>query len=264
MNVDRNIAEKLAAQRTLSWDATHDPVTGLPNRRQMQTRLAREVSNARRNDQDLAVLLVDVDAFRIVNAAAGQAAGDTLLMAAAERLEQCAAGHLVARTGDNEFTVLIAGEHADWVLEMAASILSAFHDPFDIAGREVHVTVSIGVADLARDGDGADFLLRAAAAALRRAKELGANQRQHSSSALTLAEFDRLHIERRLRAAITSGELALAYQPQIRLRDGAVIGLEALLRWNRDGHVLPASAFIHAVEQSPVIVNLGEWVVGET
>src|SRR5687767_11015059 len=109
MNVNRNIADKLAAQRTLSWGATHDPVTGLPNRRELQEQLADAVAKARRNDEDLAVLLVDVDAFRIVNAAAGQAAGDALLIAAAVRLEVCAAGHLVARTGDNEFTVLITG-----------------------------------------------------------------------------------------------------------------------------------------------------------
>jgi len=264
MNIQPNIAERLAAQRSQSWKATHDPITGLPDRRQMHARLAQAVAQARRNDEDLAVLIVDVDAFRIVNAAAGQAAGDLLLMAAAERLENCAAGHPVARTGDNEFTLLIIGEDSDGVLELAAEILTAFHEPFDIAGREVHVTASIGIADLARDGEGADFLLRAAAAALRRAKELGGNQRQHSSSALTLAEFERLHIERKLRTAITDGQLSLVFQPQIRLRDGAVIGLEALLRWNRDGHILPASAFIHAVEQSPVIVNLGEWVVSET
>ena len=264
MNVDPNIVERLAAQRSQSWEATHDPVTGLPDRRQMHNRLAQAVSKARRNDEELAILLVDVDAFRIVNAAAGQAAGDALLMAAAERLEACAAGHLVARTGDNEFTVLVAGVTPEDVLEMAATILSAFHEPFDIAGRDVHVTASIGIADLARDGEGVDFLLRAAAAALRRAKELGGNQRQHSSSALTLAEFERLHIERRLRTAITAGELSLVYQPQIRLRDGTVLGLEALVRWNRDGRILPASAFIHAVERSAVIVALGEWVIGET
>jgi diguanylate cyclase (GGDEF)-like protein len=264
MNVDPNIAERLAAQRSQSGHSTHDPVTGLPDRRQMQAHLAQAVSQARRNDEDLAVLIVDVDAFRIVNAAAGQAAGDALLLAAAERLEVCAAGHPVARTGDNEFTVLISREGSERVLELAASILSAFHDPFDIAGRDVHVTASIGIADLARDGEGADFLLRAAAAALRRAKELGGNQRQHSSSALTLAEFERLHIERKLRTAITEGQLSLVFQPQIRLRDGAVLGLEALLRWNRDGHVLPAAAFIRAIERSPIIVNLGEWVIGET
>jgi diguanylate cyclase (GGDEF)-like protein len=230
----------------------------------MQERLAHAGANAPRRDDDLAILIVDVDSFRIVNAAAGQAAGDALLAAVAERLACCAAEHVVTRTGDNEFTIVVTSEPAGGILEMASSLLAAFHEPFDIAGRELHVTVSIGIADLARDGNGADYLLRAAAAALRRAKELGGNQRQHSSNALTLAEFERMHIDRSVRHAITHGELSLVYQPQIHLSDGALLGLEALLRWTRDGRTIPASAFIRAIEQSPVIVDVGEWVIGET
>jgi diguanylate cyclase (GGDEF)-like protein len=210
------------------------------------------------------VLIVDVDSFRIVNAAAGQAVGDALLAAAAERLASCAAEQLVARTGDNEFTILAAAVPPEATLTMAASVLAAFHEPFDIGGREVHVTASIGIADLARDGDGADFLLRGAAAALRRAKELGGNQRQHSSSALTLAEFERVDVEQRMRRAIATGELSLVYQPQVRLAGGALIGLEALLRWNRDGRTIPAAEFIRAIEHSAIIIDLGEWVIGET
>ena len=262
MKIDARILETLAAQRSLAGDL-HDPITGLPNRRQMQQRLADAVMRARRQDEHLAVLIADVDAFRIVNAAVGQSAGDALLAAAAERLTMCAGSHLVARTGDNEFTILASGESPESIVEMAASVLDAFHDPFVIAGRELHVTVSVGIGDLARDGEGADFLLRAAAAALRRAKELGGNQRQYSSSTLTLAEFERLHCEQRVRRAIANGEFALVYQPQVRLSDNALVGLEALLRWNRDGRTIAASAFIRAIEHSAVIADLGEWVVGE-
>jgi diguanylate cyclase (GGDEF)-like protein len=256
MNVESEILERPVAPR--------DFVTGLPNRRQLRDALAEAVGHARRLDEDLAVLIVDVDSFRHVNAAAGQAAGDALLQAAGERLAHCAADHLVARTGDNEFMILVANEAPASILTMASHILDSFREPFDIAGHDVHVTVSIGIADLARDGDGADFLLRGAAAALRRAKELGGNQRHHSSTALTVAEFERLHVEQRLRRAIADGELALVYQPQVRLRDGAPIGLEALLRWNRDGLTIPAAAFIRAVEHSAVIIDVGEWVIGET
>ncbi|HEX7151960.1 MAG TPA: bifunctional diguanylate cyclase/phosphodiesterase [Thermoanaerobaculia bacterium] len=262
MNIDPQIIERLASQR--AGDTTFDLVTGLPNRRHMQAQLAQAVARARRLDENLAILIVDVDAFRIINAAAGQAAGDALLAAAAERLASCAAGQLTARTGDNEFTILLTGQSPETILEVATSVLAAFHEPFDIGGRDLHVTVSVGIADLARDCDGADFLLRAASAALRRAKELGGNQRQHSSSALTLAEFERLHVEQQIRRAIREGELSLVYQPQLRLRDGVVIGLEALLRWTRDGRLIPAAAFIHAIEQSSVIIDVGEWVIGET
>ena len=264
MNLDSQILERLAAVRMRAGDTTHDPVTGLPNRRQLQEQLAAAVARARRLDENLAILIVDVDAFRIINAAAGQAAGDALLAAVAGRLACCAATNLVARTGDNEFTILLAGAPPESILEMATSVLAAFHQPFSIAERDVYVTASIGIADLARDGEGADFLLRAAAAALRRAKELGGNQRQYSSSALTLAEFERMHVEHRVRRAIAAGEFSLVYQPQMRLGDRVVVGLEALLRWNREGRTIPASAFIGAIEHSPVIIDVGEWVIGET
>ena len=264
MEIDSQIHETLAARRSRAGSETGDPVTGLPNRRYLQEQLAAAVARARRRDENLAVLIADVDGFRSVNAAAGQAAGDALLVKTAERLASSANGHLVARTGDNEFTILVAGAPPEVILEIATSVLAAFYEPFEINGRDLYVTVSVGIADLARDGEGADFLLRGAAAALRRAKELGGNQRQHSSSALTLAEFERLHVEQRLRRAIGTGELSLVYQPQVRMSDGAVIGLEALLRWTRDGRTIPASAFIRAIEQSPVIIDLGVWVIGET
>jgi diguanylate cyclase (GGDEF)-like protein len=263
MNIDPHIIETLAAWRNWS-DLAHDPVTGLPNRRQMQEQLAEAVTRARRLDENLAILIVDVDAFRTINAAAGQAAGDALLAAVAERLAACAGSHLAARTGDNEFTILLDGEPPASIIDTTTAVLAAFQEPFTIAGRDLHITVSVGIADLARDGEGADFLLRAASAALRRAKELGGNQRQHSSSALTLAEYERLHVEQRIRRAIRDGELSLVYQPQVQLSDGAVIGLEALLRWTRDGRTIPAGAFIRAIERSAVIIDLGEWVMGET
>jgi diguanylate cyclase (GGDEF)-like protein len=246
------------------WLATHDPVTGLPNRGYLREQLAHAVGHARRLDEDLAVLVVDIDSFRDVNAAIGQAAGDALLASAAERVSHCADGQLVARTGDNELTILAANLLPASILELASSILAAFREPFTVQERDVHVTVSIGIADLARDGDGADLLLRGAAAALRRAKELGGNQRHHSSTALTVAELERLHIEQRMRRAIVEGELSLVYQPQVRLSDGALIGLEALLRWNRDGRTITAAAFIRAIEHSAVIIDVGEWVIGET
>jgi diguanylate cyclase (GGDEF)-like protein len=263
MNIDPRYAKTLAAQGSLAGDS-YDPITGLPNRQQMLRRLAEAVVRARRQDEPLAVLLVDVDAFRIVNAAVGQSAGDALLIAVAERLMACAGSHLVARTGDNEFTILAAGVPPESIVDVAADVLASFHEPFDIGGQDIHVTASVGISDLARDGEGADFLLRAAAAALHRAKELGGNQRQYSSSTLTLAEFERLHVEHRVRQAIASGEFSLVYQPQVRFHDCALVGLEALLRWNRNGQTIPASAFIRAIEHSPVIIDLGEWVIGET
>jgi diguanylate cyclase (GGDEF)-like protein len=264
MNIDSHILETLAAQRSRALSMSHDPVTGLPNRRLLRDQLAQAVGHARRLDEDLGVLIVDVDAFRNVNASVGQAAGDALLAAAAERLACCAPGQFVARTGDNEFTIVVTERPPAFVLELATSVLASLREPFDIAGCDVHVTASIGISDLARDGEGADFLLRGASAALRRAKELGGDQRHHSSTALTVAELERLHVEQRVRRAIVENEFSLVYQPQVRLRDGALTGLEALLRWNRNGQVIPAASFIRAIEHSAVIIDVGEWVIGET
>lgn len=206
----------------------------------------------------LAVLIVDVDSSRAA------AAGDALLDAAAERISRCADPHLVARTGDDEFTIVVTSEPPQAIFDLATSILHVFREPLDIAGRHVLVTVSIGVADLVREGEGAEHLLYGAAVALRRAKELGGNERARSRAAVSAAELERLHIEQRVRRAIADGELSLVYQPQVRLSDGALIGLEALLRWNRDGRTIPAAAFIRAIEHSAVIIDLGEWVIGET
>src|SRR5215212_10242191 len=130
MNLNPHILETLAAERSRAWAATHDSVTGLPNRQAMQEQLAQAVGHARRLDEDLVVLIVDVDSFRNVNAAAGHAAGDTLLAAAAERIACCAAGHLTARTGDNEFTVLVTGQPPASILQMASSLLDTFREPF--------------------------------------------------------------------------------------------------------------------------------------
>ena len=261
MSNDPHLLETIAS---LAWQAEHDAITGLPNRRKMQEHLALCIAHARRSDGGLAILIADVDSFRVINAAIGQAAGDAILAAVATRIANCAPDHFVARTGDNELTMLIVNEPPESVRAIASAMLAACQEPIDIAGRDVYVTVSIGVADLERDGEAADSLLRGAAAALRRAKELGGNQRQHSTSALTAAEFERLHIEQRVRRAIRENELSLVYQPQVRLSDGALIGLEALLRWNRDGRIVPASAFIRAIEHSAVIIGVGEWVIGET
>src|SRR5687768_11259504 len=163
---DMNEDPILETIASLAWQAAHDSITGLPNRRQMQELLAQAIAHARKLDHRLAILIVDIDSFRIVNAAVGQAAGDALLAAAAARIANCAVDHHVSRTGDNEFTLLVAEESPDSVLILASSVLAAFQEPFDIAGRDVHVTVSIGIADVERDGEGTDSLFRAAAAAL--------------------------------------------------------------------------------------------------
>ena len=242
---------------------SHDAVTSLPNRRQMQEKLHDAVARAQRAGERLSILVVDIDFFRNVIAEVGQTGADQLLGCTAARVVECAGVHFVARTGDNEFTIFLENEEPDAVLTIASKILDALREPFEIDDREVCVTASIGIGDLSRDGKSSDVLQRVASAALGRAKELGGNQCQHSSAALMQAEYERRHIADRVRDAIAAGEFALHYQPQVRLSDGAVVGAEALLRWNREGRTVASSAFIGGIEETAVVIELGEWVIAE-
>jgi EAL domain-containing protein (putative c-di-GMP-specific phosphodiesterase class I) len=135
--------------------------------------------------------------------------------------------------------------------------------PFRAGTTEALLTVSIGIAEFPHHGSSVDHLLRAAEAALHRAIDLGGNQHQIASPDLSIAAAERLGMEMRLRRAIDRGELCLAYQPQVRLGDGELLGLEALLRWRCDGELIPAASFIRSVEESAVIVSVGEWVIEE-
>ena len=264
IGVAQDVTARREAEKSLQWRSTHDPVTNLPNRVHMRELLAKSVQHARQHDTDLAILIVDFDGFRSLNVVAGSAAADSVLVAASHRLASVAGDHCITRTGDNEFTIIVDGVPADLVRDLAGEILAAFENPFIVDDNDVRLTASIGIADLARERDCADALLRAATAAVRHAKELGGNQRQQSSIALTGAEIERLQIESKLRRALKNGELQLYYQPQIRLSDRKIVGFEALLRWMRDGRVVSPATFIRAIEHSPVIVTLGDWVINET
>ena len=255
----RDVTARRRAEQSLIWQSSHDALTGLPNRMSLRERIAQEVHAARRRAGSVAVLLVDVDGMHRINDAAGQDAGDAVLVATAQRISAAAAGSFVSRTGGDSFGVVVR-EAADGV---AAAILEAMHDPFVTGTTEALLTVSIGIAEFPRHGTSTDVLFRSAEAAVRRAIELGGDQVHVSSSDLMVAAAERLGIELRLRRAIAQGDLRLAYQPQVRLSDGALLGLEALLRWNCDGEQLPAAAFIRAVEESAVIIDVGEWVIDE-
>jgi diguanylate cyclase (GGDEF)-like protein len=248
------------AERTAVWQSSHDALTHLPNRTSFREKLAQSIHDARRAGTPLALLIVDIDGMHSVNDAAGQEAGDALLATAAARIAATAPYSFVARIGGDSFAVLTIGAAEATAGAIITAIAAA---PFVTRASEVRVTASIGLAEYPRHGDSADHLLRAAEAALRRAVQTGGNRQQLASADLTVAAAERLGIETRLRRAIVRGELSLAYQPQVRLPDGGLLGLEALLRWQRDGELIPAAAFIRAVEESSIIIDVGEWVIDE-
>jgi diguanylate cyclase len=259
VGVARDATALRRAERSVAWQASHDALTRLPNRVSFREKLTQSIRDARRNGSQLALLVVDIDAMHSVNDAAGQEAGDGLLLAAAARIVSAAPDSFVARIGGDSFAV-IAGEGSAMVAAIGTAIASA---PLPAGASEVRITASIGSAEFPGHGQSADHLFRAAEAALRRAVDLGGNRHQLASADLTVAAAERLGIETRLRRAIERGELSLAYQPQVRLPDGGLLGLEALLRWQRDGELIPAAAFIRAVEESAIIIDVGEWVIDE-
>ena len=260
IGIARDVTALRRAERIVAWQSSHDPLVRLPNRTYLRERLTQSIRDARRNRGPLALLIVDVDAMHCVNDAAGQEAGDALLVMAAARIVSAVPGTFVARVGGDSFALLTSAAPVAAAEAIGTAIASA---PFTAGASEVRITASIGVAEFPRHGESPDQLFRAAEAALRRATDLGGHRHQLASADLTIAAAERLGMETRLRRAIARGELSLAYQPQVRLPDGGLLGLEALLRWHRDGEVIPAGAFIRAVEESAIIIDVGEWVIGE-
>jgi diguanylate cyclase len=260
VGIGRDATATRRADRTIAWQASHDALTRLPNRTYFREKLAQSIRDARRGGEPLALLLVDIDAMHCVNDAEGQDAGDALLVRFAARLASAVPGDFIARIGGDAFAVLTRVPAVAAAEAIGAAVASA---PFPAGTTEVRLTAGIGVAEFPQHGSSADHLLRSAQVALRRAVDVGGNRHQLASADLTIAAAERLGIEARLRLAIERGELSLAYQPQVRLPDGQLLGLEALLRWRRDGELLPAGAFIRAVEESATIIDIGEWVIDE-
>jgi diguanylate cyclase (GGDEF)-like protein len=245
--------------------AHHDMLTGLPNRQLFQDRLRRCVAQASRHGQSMGLLFIDLDHFKQVNDSFGHAAGDALLAAVARRLEACVrASDTVARLGGDEFTVILGelAQSADAAL-VAEKILRALSQPLAIQGRSLRISASIGVSLYPEDGADAGTLVIHADTALYDAKEGRACYRFFRKS-LHASVMLRHETEAELRGAVERGEMLLHYQPQVEMKSGRIVGVEALLRWRhpRRGLVQPAD-FVPLAEEIGEIVELGEWVLGE-
>ena len=253
-----------SAEEHLHYLAHVDPVTALPNRHEFNERLAFALAKADRLETSVGLLLLDLDNFKVVNDTLGHDNGDTLLQLVAARLLQTLRiDDVICRIGGDEFVIIVEpSEGAPDIDNVARKVLTALAAPFAVSAHQLYVSASIGVSVYPRDASDAGTLTRSADTAMYHAKNRGKNGFEVFQPAMEERAQKRLKIEANLRRALERGELQLHYQPQIELRTGAVVGVEALARWNcaELGQVSPAD-FIPVAEESGIIVALGKWVL---
>lgn len=246
--------------------AFYDPLTSLSNRYSFNERLKDIQQNASKREGQAVMMLLDLDRFKAINDTMGHPVGDQLLREAAIRLNGCVRdGDMVARLGGDEFAILLPEMPSDTDLgRFAEQILETFRRPFTLDGKEVFVSASIGIAVYPDDGSNADDLVKHADSAMYLAKRSGRNDYRFYSKELTVQASERFAVETRLRGAVERKELELYFQPKINLADGALIGSEALVRWNHPKlGLVPPDQFIGIAEDSGLIVEIGEWVLRE-
>ena len=264
--VSSNITVRKTAEERLEQLAQFDPVTGLANRNLLRERLEHAIAQSRRRSRGAGVLYVDLDRFKLVNDTHGHHVGDELLRHVGRRLQDCVRrDDTVSRLGGDEFAVVIADlARPDDAALVAQKILDAFTAPFDLDGRETFITASIGVATFPNDGESAEALLKCGDIAMYRAKESARNTFCFYTAELNARAASKLQLNSDLRRALERGEFLLHYQPKVQLASGAMIGMEALLRWQHTGRgLVPPLEFIPALEDSGQIVPVGDWVIEE-
>jgi predicted signal transduction protein with EAL and GGDEF domain/DNA-binding response OmpR family regulator len=280
----QDVTDRRAAEDRIRHLANFDALSGLPNRRQLMWRAERALEAARRGGHQVALLMIDIDRFKVINDTLGHAAGDDLLVEVARRLRACVRhsdqvmeGTLesqgtrshrsleaVGRLGGDEFVALLPEVGAESDAERVAQrMLDATREPIFVGGQECFVTASVGIALFPRDGASVADLMRNSDVAMYSVKSAGRNAQASYTPHLSGRGREKLELESALHKAIERDELVLHYQPKIDVRAARMVGVEALMRWNRNGTLVPPGDFIPLAEETGLIVPLSEWAVRE-
>jgi diguanylate cyclase (GGDEF)-like protein/PAS domain S-box-containing protein len=255
-------------QAQLEFMAHHDPLTKLPNRSLVESRLQQELEQGHRHHLRSAVLFIDLDHFKPVNDSFGHLVGDELLCAVAKRLgHRLREGDTLGRLGGDEFILLLPMLHdTQDAAVVARDLIAALNEPFQLAdGQEVFIGGSIGISLFPQDGETVSELMKNADAAMYLAKESGRNQFSFYTKELNADARNKLALENELRRALLQNELTLHYQPKVDLRSGRIVGAEALSRWRlADGNWISPAQFIPIAEKSGLILDLGNWVIEQS
>ncbi|MGQ8871395.1 EAL domain-containing protein [Paenibacillus sp. TSA_86.1] len=270
----KDITEERQAQENIRHQALHDPLTGLPNRRKLDEVLASTIYTCEKQEHKFAVMVMDIDRFKMINDSLGHSIGDVFLKEVSNRIvatieashPQAMSSVTLARMGGDEFTVVVTGEQAneELVVQLAEQIVEAIQQPYRLKENDFYVTASIGIAMYPEHGAGTDALIKHADSAMYEVKKNGKNGYQFYTAQLDSELYERIELEGYLRKALKRNEMVLYYQPQIRTLDSRMIGVEALIRWQHPiKGLLAPNVFIPLAEETGMIYEIGNWTLRE-